>query len=65
MKKAREMSGNVEQFNGREGETATFLSRCPLNLNLSVTVSPYVDSAVKIHLVKIYLIDIASNFPRT
>ena len=23
----------VEQINGREGETATFLSRCALNLN--------------------------------
>ena len=26
--------GTVEQFNGREGETVTFLSRCPLNSNL-------------------------------
>jgi hypothetical protein len=25
--------GKAEQFNGREGETATFLSRCPLNSN--------------------------------
>ena len=24
----------AEQFNGREGETATLLSRCPLNLSL-------------------------------
>ncbi len=24
-------NGAIEQFNGREGETATFLSRCPLN----------------------------------
>ncbi len=24
----------VEQFNGREGETATFLSRCLVSLNL-------------------------------
>ena len=23
----------IEQFNGREGETATFLSRCPLKFN--------------------------------
>ena len=23
----------AEQFNGREGETATLLSRCPLNFN--------------------------------
>jgi hypothetical protein len=30
------MSGNgaTEQFNGREGETATLLSRCPLNSEL-------------------------------
>ncbi len=26
--------GNVEQFNGREGETATFLSRCLFTLTL-------------------------------
>jgi len=25
--------GAIEQFNGREAETATFLSRCPFNLN--------------------------------
>ncbi len=25
--------GDSEQFNGREGETATLLSRCPLKLN--------------------------------
>jgi hypothetical protein len=25
---------NVEQVIGREGETATFLSRCPLNFEL-------------------------------
>ncbi len=25
--------GNVEQFNGREGETATFLSRCLFSLS--------------------------------
>jgi hypothetical protein len=27
------MQRHAEQFNGREGETATFLLRCPLNLN--------------------------------
>jgi len=27
------MKGGGEQFNGREGETATFIRRCPLNLN--------------------------------
>jgi len=25
--------GGVEQFNGREGETATLFGRCPLNFN--------------------------------
>ena len=30
------MKGGGEQINGREGETATFLSRCPLNLELRV-----------------------------
>ena len=28
------MQGRIEQINGREGETATLLSRCPLNLSL-------------------------------
>ena len=28
------MKRAIEQFNGREGETATFLSRCLLFLNL-------------------------------
>ncbi len=28
--------GATEQIIGREGETATFLSRCPLNPNLRV-----------------------------
>jgi len=28
--------GATEQINGREGETATFLSRCPLNFSLRV-----------------------------
>ncbi len=27
------MPRHAEQFNGRKGETATLLSRCPLNLN--------------------------------
>jgi hypothetical protein len=27
------MDGDSQQFNGREGETATFLSRCLLNSN--------------------------------
>jgi hypothetical protein len=38
--------GGVEQFNGREGETATFLSRCLFTLSLSLAVSPHVISAV-------------------
>ena len=33
MKKLVANDGAIEQFNGREGETATFLSRYPLNLN--------------------------------
>ena len=28
------MQRAAQQFNGREGETATFLSRCPLPFNL-------------------------------
>ena len=32
--KCRESEGAIEQIIGREGETATFLSRCPLNLEL-------------------------------
>ena len=28
------MQRHAEQFNGREGETATFLSRCLVSLNL-------------------------------
>ncbi len=31
LKRYVEIAGNVEQVIGREGETATFLSRCPLN----------------------------------
>jgi hypothetical protein len=30
---ATETNGGSQQFNGREGETATFLSHCPLNFN--------------------------------
>ena len=30
------MNGGSQQINGREGETATFLSRCPLNSELRV-----------------------------
>jgi len=32
----RENNGDAQQFNGREGETATLLSRCPLNFSLRV-----------------------------
>ncbi len=38
--------GAIEQFNGREGETATFLSCNLLNSKLCVAVSPHVISAV-------------------
>ena len=30
------MEGDSEQFNGREGETATFIWRCPSNFSLRV-----------------------------
>ncbi len=33
MKIYRVINGGAQQFNGREGETATFLSRCLLNSN--------------------------------
>ncbi len=36
----------VQQFNGREGETATLLSRCPLTRSCVLAVSPHVISAV-------------------
>jgi len=32
-KKITERRGEAEQFNGREGETATLFGRCPLNSN--------------------------------
>ncbi|MBA4125020.1 MAG: hypothetical protein H0X72_21455 [Acidobacteria bacterium] len=31
MRKRGENNGEIEQIIGREGETATFFSRCPLN----------------------------------
>ena len=34
MKTISKDNGGIEQFNGREGETATFLSRCLLNFSL-------------------------------
>ena len=39
----------VEQFNGREGETATLLSRRVLSFTLRLAVSPHVISAVNLH----------------
>ena len=42
----------VEQINGREGETATFLSRCPLNFSGLGGISPHVISAVRLFVVK-------------
>ena len=41
-----ETQAAAQQFNGREGETATFLSRCVVSFSLSVAVSPHVISAV-------------------
>jgi len=38
----------IEQFNGREGETATLFGRCPLSLTLSLAVLPHVISAVRL-----------------
>ena len=37
----------VEQFNGREGETAALLSRRVLSFTLRLAVSPHVISAVR------------------
>jgi hypothetical protein len=37
----------VQQFNGREGETATFLSTGLFTLSLRVAVSPHVISIVR------------------
>ena len=42
----------VEQIIGREGETATLLLRCLVSLNLRVAVSPHVNSAVRLLVVK-------------
>jgi hypothetical protein len=51
---APENEGDSEQFNGREGETATFLSRCLFILTLRVAVSPHVISSVRrLHLIKV------------
>ena len=36
----------AQQIIGREGETATFLSRCLLTLTLTLAVSPHVNSIV-------------------
>ena len=36
----------AQQFNGREGETATLLSSCVVYFGLSVAVSPHVTSTV-------------------
>ena len=37
----------AQQIIGREGETATFLSRCLLTLTLTLSVSPHVNSIVR------------------
>ncbi len=41
----------VEQINGREGETATFIRRCVVNFTLTLAVSPHVNSIVRFLLV--------------
>ncbi len=43
----RENDGGGEQFNGREGETATLLSTGLVTFSLSLAVSPHVISAVR------------------
>jgi len=45
------MKGATQQIIGREGETATFFSRCPLNFTLSLAVSPHVNSTVSRFLI--------------
>jgi hypothetical protein len=40
----------TKQINGREGETATFLSRYSLNLAFVLAVSPHVISTVRCFL---------------
>ena len=39
--------GDSQQFNGREGETATLYKRRPLNFTLTLAVSPHVISTVR------------------
>ena len=55
------MKGGGEQVNGRERETATLLSRRPLNLNLSVAVSPHVISTVRRQSVNSSLVNYAKE----
>jgi len=45
-----ELWSRAQQVIGRKGETAIFLTSCPLNFTLSLTVSPHVNSAVKAKL---------------
>jgi hypothetical protein len=46
LKKQMSSAIDAEQVIGREGETATLLSGCPLNLSGLSAVSPYVNSVV-------------------
>ena len=46
-KESFDLKTAVEQIIGREGETATFFSRCLLTLCLSVAVLRHVISAVR------------------
>jgi hypothetical protein len=55
---------DAEQFNGREGETATFLLRCFVSLSLRVAVSLHVISAVRpFHLCKVCVENSNSKLP--
>jgi hypothetical protein len=40
LSKTAKGNGGIEQFNGREAKTAALLLRCPLNLRLTLAVSP-------------------------
>ena len=49
--KASSNQSNAQQINGREGETATFLSRFLVQSTVSAAVSPHVISIVVLLLV--------------
>ncbi len=47
----------AEQFNGREAETATLLSRCLFTLSLRVAVSAHVNSSVRRFRISVHRTD--------